>query len=86
MEQIGKRKATYYSKNIQQRGFASGTHLTTNPPVHCLYMAERTGSLALKILWSYVGIKLDNKQYIKDKNWKNRLSQVAAVKYKTGPT
>ena len=22
------------------------THLTTNPPVHCLYMAERTGSLA----------------------------------------
>ena len=22
------------------------THLTTNPPVSCLYMAERTGSLA----------------------------------------
>ena len=30
------------------------THLTTNPPVSCLYMAERTGSLILMILWSYV--------------------------------
>ena len=30
------------------------THLTTNLPVSCLYMAERTGSLDLKILWSYV--------------------------------
>jgi hypothetical protein len=30
------------------------THLTTNPPVSCLNRAERTGSLALKILWSYV--------------------------------
>ena len=30
------------------------THLTTNPPVSCLYMAERTGSLVFKILWSYV--------------------------------
>jgi hypothetical protein len=30
------------------------THLTTNPPVSCLNMAERTGSLALMILWSYV--------------------------------
>ena len=30
------------------------TDLTTNPPVSCLYMAERTGSLVLKILWSYV--------------------------------
>jgi hypothetical protein len=34
------------------------THLTTNPPVSCLYMAERTGSLILKILWSYVLILL----------------------------
>jgi hypothetical protein len=23
------------------------TYLTTNPPVHCLYIAERTGSLVL---------------------------------------
>ena len=30
------------------------THLTTDPPVHCLYMAERTGSLVLSVLWSYV--------------------------------
>ena len=30
------------------------THLTTNPTVHCLYMAERTGSLILSVLWSYV--------------------------------
>ena len=30
------------------------THLTTNPPVYCLYMAERTGSLILSVLWSYV--------------------------------
>ena len=30
------------------------THLTTNPPVQCLYMAERTGSLILIVLWSYV--------------------------------
>jgi hypothetical protein len=26
------------------------THLTTNPPVHCLYMAERTGSLIFSVL------------------------------------
>ena len=30
------------------------THLTTNSPVHCLYMAERTGSLVFSVLWSYV--------------------------------
>jgi hypothetical protein len=38
------------------------THLTTNPPVSCLNRAERTGSLVLKILWSYVenDIKFDN--------------------------
>ena len=38
------------------------THLTTNPPVSCLYMAERTGSLIFMILWSYVKVlvvKLD---------------------------
>ena len=32
------------------------THLTTNPPVSCLYMAERTGSLIFMILWSYVSV------------------------------
>jgi hypothetical protein len=40
------------------------THLTTNPPVSCLYMAERTGSLILKILWSYVLILLAQSTYI----------------------
>ena len=40
------------------------THLTTNPPVSCLYMAERTGSLILKILWSYVLILFDQSSYI----------------------
>jgi hypothetical protein len=30
------------------------THLTTNPPVSCLNIAERTGSIAFRILWSYV--------------------------------
>ncbi|KAF1976082.1 hypothetical protein BU23DRAFT_457060, partial [Bimuria novae-zelandiae CBS 107.79] len=30
------------------------THLTTGTPVDCLYMAERTGSLVLSLLWSYV--------------------------------
>ena len=34
-------------KNIQQRVFASGHHLTTNPPVSCLNIAERTGSIAI---------------------------------------
>ena len=43
----------------KQKTYNSGdslvvTHLTTNPPVHCLYMAERTGSLVLSVLWSYV--------------------------------
>ena len=30
------------------------THLTTNPPVSCLNIAEQTGCVVLKILWSYV--------------------------------
>ena len=30
------------------------THETTNEPISCLSRAERTGSRALKILWSYV--------------------------------
>jgi hypothetical protein len=34
------------------------THLTTNPPVRCLNMAERTGSLALIVLWSYVEVMM----------------------------
>jgi hypothetical protein len=40
------------------------THLTTNPPVHCLYMAERTGSLIFSVLWSYVEKRLVSDEYI----------------------
>ena len=32
------------------------THLTTNPPVHCLSTAERTGSSVFSVLWSYVEV------------------------------
>jgi hypothetical protein len=46
-------------KKIFPKTYNSGdslvvTHLGTNPPVQCLYMAERTGSLILIVLWSYV--------------------------------
>jgi hypothetical protein len=34
------------------------THLTTNPPVHCLSTAERTGSSIFSVLWSYVTVFL----------------------------
>ena len=40
------------------------THLTTNPPVHCLYMAERTGSLIFSVLWSYVKELMSGGDYI----------------------
>ena len=48
-----------FNKNKKTKTYNSGdslvvTHLTTNPPVHCLYMAERTGSLIFSVLWSYV--------------------------------
>jgi hypothetical protein len=50
--------AVVCTKN-ESKTFNSGyslvvTHLTTNPPVHCLNRAERTGSLALNVLWSNV--------------------------------
>ena len=32
------------------------THLTTNPPVHRLSTAERTGSAIVDVLWSYVEV------------------------------
>jgi hypothetical protein len=51
-------------QNKRSKTYNSGdslvvTHLTTNPPVHCLYMAERTGSLIFSVLWSYVLEMLD---------------------------
>jgi hypothetical protein len=47
-------------KNLQKT-YNSGdslvvTHLTTNPPVHCLSTAERTGSSVFSVLWSYVEV------------------------------
>jgi hypothetical protein len=53
------------------------THLTTSPPVSCLNRAERTGSLALKILWSYVkdlgrfGVYIDMLSYIRSQHSQN---------------
>jgi outer membrane protein assembly factor BamB len=43
-----------YTKTYNSGDSLVVTHLTTNPPVSCLNRAERTGSLVLKILWSYV--------------------------------
>ena len=44
-----KRKKTYNS------GYSLVvTHPTTNPPIDCLCMAERTGCPVLSLLWSYV--------------------------------
>ena len=53
---MGKKKAKTYNSGDS----LVVTHLTTNPPVHCLYMAERTGSLILSVLWSYVKERGDN--------------------------
>ena len=47
-------KAKRWAKTYNRGDSLVVTHLTTNPPVHCLYMAERTGSLILSVLWSYV--------------------------------
>ncbi|KAF2875810.1 hypothetical protein BDV95DRAFT_562694 [Massariosphaeria phaeospora] len=50
----------WWSELESRRTYNSGyslvvTHLTTNPPVHCLNSAERTGSVVFSVLWSYVG-------------------------------
>ena len=49
-ELLGSKKAKTYNSGYS----LVVTHLTTNPPVHCLNRAERTGSLVLNVLWSYV--------------------------------
>jgi hypothetical protein len=48
------KKGLKRAKTYNSRDSPMVTHLTTNPPVSCLNRAERTGSLVLKILWSYV--------------------------------
>ena len=52
-------QGTDLSNKKAQKTYNSGyspvvTHLTTNPPVHCLSTAERTGSSIFSVLWSYV--------------------------------
>jgi hypothetical protein len=42
------------------------THLTTNPPIRCLNMAERTGSLVFNVLWLYVAVNAEECIYIVD--------------------
>ena len=51
------------------------THLTTNPPVHCLYMAERTGSLIFSVLWSYVKEKAEKEVFISQTTGTSHLEQ-----------
>jgi hypothetical protein len=48
-EEVQKEEKTYNS-----RYSLVVTHLTTNLPVNCLNRAERTGSLVISFLWSYV--------------------------------
>jgi hypothetical protein len=43
-------------KTYNSRDSPMVTHLTTNPPVSCLNIAEQTGCVVLKILWSYVKV------------------------------
>ena len=51
---IDKRQLAYRSvgKKLWQKTYNSGdslviTHPTTNPPIYCSYMAERTGSIVV---------------------------------------
>jgi hypothetical protein len=60
------------SKTYNSRDSLMVTHLTTNPPVSCLNRAERTGSLVLMILWSYVKEQEFAKQYIDKRRWEQR--------------
>ena len=61
IDELLQKKTERWSKK-SKKTYNSGdslvvTHLTTNPPVQCLYMAERTGSLIFIVLWSYVKAK-----------------------------
>ena len=59
-QNLGKKNAKTYNSGDS----LVVTHLTTNPPVSCLYMAERTGSLIFMILWSYVEERVVVEVYI----------------------
>jgi hypothetical protein len=58
------RRAKRYAKTYNSGDSLVVTHLTTNPPVSCLNRAERTGSLVLKILWSYVEDMARCREYV----------------------
>jgi hypothetical protein len=60
---------TEHEAQKDQKTYNSGyspvvTHLTTNPPVHCLSTAERTGSSIFSVLWSYVEDMVHNTYHI----------------------
>jgi hypothetical protein len=50
------KSSTVKAKTYNSRDSLMVTHLTTNPPVSCLNIAEQTGCVVLKILWSYVTV------------------------------
>jgi hypothetical protein len=52
------------AKTYNSRYSLMVTHLTTNPPVRCLSMAERTGSRGLNVLWSYVEVLVNVMVYV----------------------
>jgi hypothetical protein len=51
---VGAKRTTSKAKTYNSRDSLMVTHLTTSPPVSCLNIAEQTGCVVLKILWSYV--------------------------------
>jgi hypothetical protein len=56
--------STVKAKTYNSRDSLMVTHLTTNPPVSCLNIAEQTGCVVLKILWSYVAVNLAAVVYV----------------------
>ncbi len=63
------KKSTKISKTYNSRYSPIVTDLTTNLPIYSLYMGERTGSLVLCSLWSYVGIGSRMSIYITRNSW-----------------
>ncbi|KAF2712494.1 hypothetical protein K504DRAFT_205613 [Pleomassaria siparia CBS 279.74] len=49
-QEVAKKNAKTYNS----RDSPMVTHLTTNPPVQCLNIAEQTGCVSFIVLWSYV--------------------------------
>jgi hypothetical protein len=50
------------------------THSSTNRPVQCLCMAERTGCPVLTDLWSYVQVGPPHRIYMQNNSFLGRLS------------